>query len=74
MYPSVPIIDVRSGIARRDRDAEVGDPDPSILIDQDVRGFEVAMQHALCVRRGEPGTELVGDLDDPLGCADGPCA
>ena len=63
----MPIIDVRSGVARRDRDAEVGDPDPSVLIDQDVGRLQVAMQHALRVRRRQPGAQLAGDLEHPLG-------
>ena len=68
MYPSVPIIDVRLGVARRDRDAEVGDADPAVLIDQDVRRLQVAMQHALRVRRRQPGTQLVGDFEHAFGC------
>ena len=52
----------------RDRDPEVGDPDSSVLIDQDVGGFQVAMKNALRMSRREPGTQLVGDFDDPFGC------
>ena len=58
---------MRSGVARRDRDPEVGDPDSSVLIDQDVGGLEIAMKHALGMSRREPGTQLVGDFEHPFG-------
>ena len=68
MYPSVPIMTLRSGVAGRDRDPEVRDPDSSILIDQDIGGFQVAMKNALGMSRSEPGTQLVGDFEHPFGC------
>jgi len=55
--------DLRSGIAGRDCDPEVGDSDSSILIDEHVGGFQVAMQNALGVSRSEPATQLVGDFE-----------
>ena len=66
--------DVRSGVARRDRDPEVGDPDSSVLIDQDVGGLQIAMKHALRVRGGEPGTQLVGDFEHAFGRQTAACA
>ena len=55
--------ELRSGIAGRDCDPEVGDSDSSILIDEHVGGFQVAMQNALGVSRSEPATQLVGDFE-----------
>ena len=65
---------VRSSVAGRHGDPEVGDPDPSVLIDQDIGGLEVAMQHALGMGRRQPGTQLVGDFDARVRTSGGPCA
>ena len=52
---------------RRDRDPEIGDPDQAVVVDQHVGRLEIAVQHALRVRRRQTGAELTGDVDDLLG-------
>jgi len=36
---------------------EVRKPDAAVLVDQDVAGLEIPVQHALVVRRGKSGGE-----------------
>ncbi len=48
--------------------AEVGDLDPlDAVLQQDVRRLDVAMDQALCVRRGQPQGRLHADAQDFLG-------
>src|SRR5262245_66254816 len=47
----------------RDRETEVRDPRAAPTVDHDVRRLQIAMQHALVVRGGEPRAELAGDLE-----------
>ena len=58
---------VSARIRRRDRDAEVGDTGESVVVDQHVGRFEVAMQDALGVSGGDARAELPGDVDDLVG-------
>ena len=46
-----------------DGEAEVGDLRAAAAVDHDVAGLEVAVQHALVVRRGEARAHLARDLD-----------
>ena len=43
--------------------AEIGDAHPTAAIDHHVGRFQVAVQHALFVSRGEPGAQLLRQLD-----------
>ena len=43
--------------------AEVGDAHVALAVEHHVRGLQVAVQHALLVRRGQPGAELPRDLE-----------
>ena len=57
---------VRDRQRPRDSDAEIGDPDQPVVVDQHVGRLEIAMKDALGVRRGQPGAQLMGDVDDLL--------
>ena len=46
-------------IGGRERDAEIGDLDPAALVEHQVGGLDVAMDHAAVVRGGEAGGGLV---------------
>ena len=48
------------------RDAEVGDLDAAVVVDEDVGGLQVAVDHALPVRVGEPVEHLADDLPGVL--------
>ena len=50
-------------IVGRDREAEIGDPCVAGAVDHHVRGFEIAMEDAAVVRRGQPGADLTRELD-----------
>ena len=63
---------VRRRRSRSDRDAEVGDADAAVVVDQDVGRLEVAVQHALRVRGREAGAQLAGDFERPSPTAAGP--
>ena len=49
-------------VPRERRNAEVGQPRAATAIDHHVRGFEIAMQHAGFVRRGQSRANLPRDL------------
>jgi hypothetical protein len=51
----------------RQRDAEVGDPDHALVVDEHVGRLEIAMQDALPVRRRQAAAQLAGDVDHLLG-------
>ena len=55
---------VHVGVGPRDRDAEVGDAHQPVVVDEHVGRLEIAMEHALRVRRREAGAELAADVDD----------
>ena len=54
MYIGVPASVGAGGGRSRHGDAEVGDADAAVLVDQDVGRLQVAMEHALGVRGGSP--------------------
>ena len=58
---------VQIGVDPGNGDAEVGNPHLSAVVDQNVRRLEVAVQHAACVRGGQPAGQLAGDVHDLLG-------
>ena len=62
MYAGVPDISRRSSTGECG-DAEVSDAYFAMLVEHDVRGFEIAMQHAAFVYGCESGAELARDLD-----------
>ena len=57
--------DLRAALVVVDADgeAEVGDLRAAAAVDHDVAGLQVAVQHALVVRRGEARAQLARDLD-----------
>src|SRR5256885_9798397 len=57
--------DVRSNVAGRDCDPEIGDPYTSVLVDQDIGGFQIAMKNAPPLRGSGPRTPPVGDFWAP---------
>ena len=48
------------------RQPEIRDAHPPLAIDHHVRGLQVAVQHALFVRRRESRAQLTRDLDRPI--------
>ena len=54
------------GFRPRNRDPEIADAHEPVVVDQDVRRLEIAMQHALRVRRSQARAQLPPDVDDLL--------
>ena len=54
---------VATGIRLGDRDAEIGDADAPLAVDQHVGRLEIAVQDALGVGGREAGAQLPGDVD-----------
>ena len=50
----------------RNRNAEIADAHEAVIIDEHVRGLQIAVKNTLRVRRGETGAELSSDVDDFL--------
>ena len=53
----------QAGRVRAAREAEVRQRSGPLAVEQDVRGLDVAVQHALPVQRVEAAPELGGELD-----------
>jgi hypothetical protein len=58
---------VRAMLVAHHRDAEVADANQSVLVDEDVRRFQIAVEDALRVRRRERVAQLPPDVGDLLG-------
>ena len=70
------MIDVRLRELRRvaPGQAEVEDLQRAFGVDHQVRGLDVAMDHALAMRVGEAGAELLDPLQRAWPSATAPCA
>ncbi len=57
----------QAGGVSRAREAEVGERGRTLAVEQDVRGFDVAVEDVLAVQRVEPARELRGEFDQVVG-------
>jgi hypothetical protein len=56
-------LSVRTGACDGGRQAKVGQPHAAAPVDHDVRGLQIAMQHAPVVHGGQPGANLPRDFE-----------
>ena len=54
------------GLGSRNRNAEIADAHEAVIVDQDIRRLQIAMKHALSVRRRKTRAQLPPDVDDLL--------